>query len=933
MEDDDDFYDTISVNSTTKRLNNNRYLSLSHNTIYHSVVDIDDDMELQPLDRNGPESSASRHDKVFKNKDVKTYSQWRYRKWRSFTNEDLDVDFVLAYDKEGKPEDIQKREEFEKSLESIGLILEREENQRIHFVKIHVPVEVLAQYAEILKLRLPIIDNCEDELPENIIASTFTKILACLKVSLDPQKFPPQKYQLTAEFSRDKEYLFDTKAPNFFNSSVRTTVISYILERERFGREDQDKGVKRLITEGVYKAAYPLHDGDLDTKGSQRNLLLKQWASVSKCIKYQPIDEIKDYFGVKFALYFAWLGFYTNMLIPASIVGLLCILYAQITLRSDDVSRDICASDVLMCPRCDKYCDYWRLSDSCTYSKIQHFIDNPATIFFAVFMSFWATLYLELWKRYSAAVAHKWGLTGFDLQAEPPRPEYLIKLNNAKKKKLNVITQLHEPVVPFWRVKFPSIILSFTVAALWALIALAVVVGIVVYRMSMFATKSFYVGKDSYQDYQTYLIYTVPLITGVVNLVCIMILNYLYDWLAVWLTEIELQRTQTEYDDSLALKIYMFQFVNYYSSIFYIAFFKGKFVGYPAKYNRIFGYRQEECNPGGCLMELTIQLAIIMIGKQALNAIMEILWPLLFKMYTTFKITTGLEKEENTDEILITCNQWTEDYKLSALDSQSLFSEYLEMVLQYGFVTIFVTAFPLAPLFALINNVLEMRLDATKFIRYFRRPVPQRVSNIGVWFPIMSFIGRLSVVSNAFIIAFSSNFIPQLVYSMKVSSNHTEEGFLEHSLAYFNTSDFVSGNAPLKTIFPNVTVCRYAEYRNPPDDPLKYKRPLIYWHILAARLAFIVVYQNLVSFVITVVEWTIPDVSRKLNDKIKREVYRTNETIIKHETVRAKQKLKQSNRDSMISSNTIYFDANGDATSEAFDPKNRNTIYYEADDD
>lgn len=48
--------------------------------------------------------------------------------------------------------------------------------------------------------------------------------------------------------------------PDFFNTSVRITVISYILERERYGDEDQDKGIKRLIAEDVYKAAYPLHD-------------------------------------------------------------------------------------------------------------------------------------------------------------------------------------------------------------------------------------------------------------------------------------------------------------------------------------------------------------------------------------------------------------------------------------------------------------------------------------------------------------------------------------------------------------------------------------------------------------------------------------------------------------------------------------------------
>lgn len=131
-------------------------------------------------------------------------------------------------------------------------------------------------------------------------------------------------------------------------------------------------------------------------------------------------------------------------------------------------------------------------------------------------------------------------------------------------------------------------------------------------------------------------------------------------------------------------------------------------------------------------------------------------------------------------------------------------------MLQYGFVTIFVAAFPLAPLFALINNILEMRLDAKKFIKYYRRPVPQRVKNIGVWYPILAIIGRISVASNAFIIAFSSHFIPQLVYIMKESKNKTDEGFLDFTLAYFNTSDFPESSAPL---FPtmNVSVCRLVD--------------------------------------------------------------------------------------------------------------------------
>lgn len=63
---------------------------------------------------------------------------------------------MLAYDENSSRNNTIKRETFEKHLQVVGLQLEKEENQRIHFVKIHVPKDILCQYAEVLKLRLPI---------------------------------------------------------------------------------------------------------------------------------------------------------------------------------------------------------------------------------------------------------------------------------------------------------------------------------------------------------------------------------------------------------------------------------------------------------------------------------------------------------------------------------------------------------------------------------------------------------------------------------------------------------------------------------------------------------------------------------------------------------------------------------------------------------
>lgn len=69
-------------------------------------------------------------------------------------------------------------------------------------------------------------------------------------------------------------------------------------------------------------------------------------------------------------------------------------------------------------------------------------------------------------------------------------------------------------------------------------------------------------------------------------------------------------------------------------------------------------------------------------------------------------------------------------------------------VLQFGFITIFVAAFPLAPLFALLNNWVEIRLDAQKFVCETRRPVAERAQNIGVWFQILDALAQIAVISN-----------------------------------------------------------------------------------------------------------------------------------------------------------------------------------------
>nr|CAG4651945.1 EOG090X08P9 [Triops cancriformis] len=197
---------------------------------------------------------------------------------------------------------------------------------------------------------------------------------------------------------------------------------------------------------------------------------------------------------------------------------------------------------------------------------------------------------------------------------------------------------------------------------------------------------------------------------------------------------------------------------------------------------------------------------------------------MVFKWINTLKVRTGLGQRNNYSNTIRYRTQWTQDYKLVPWGTEALFGEYLEMVLQYGFVTIFVAAFPLAPLFALLNNVLEMRLDARKILTLHRRPVAQRVRDIGIWYSILDGLGKLAVVTNGFIIAFTSDFIPRLVYTIRHSPDGTLAGYLNHSLAAFNTSDFPEQSRPVIHLSQDVQICYYQDFRNPPGHSVPYKK-------------------------------------------------------------------------------------------------------------
>lgn len=154
-------------------------------------------------------------------------------------------------------------------------------------------------------------------------------------------------------------------------------------------------------------------------------------------------------------------------------------------------------------------------------------------------------------------------------------------------------------------------------------------------------------------------------------------------------------------------------------------------------------------------------------------------------------------------------------------------------------------------------------------------------------------LGRISVVTNAFIIAFTSEFIPRMVYQYKYSTDNTLSGYLNFTLSSFNPKDFENHNhdeanmlVPNDIIHPKI--CRYRDFRHPPEHEKQYQETDAFWHVLAARLAFVVVFQNCVALVVMAIKWIVPNLYSDIEDRCRREAYVTNEVIIRSELLKAK---------------------------------------------
>jgi len=455
----------------------------------------------------------------------------------------------------------------------------------------------------------------------------------------------------------------------------------------------------------------------------------------------QPIDAICDYFGERIAMYFSFLGFYTKALcVPAS-MGILCAIVVF---------------------------------------SAGNPIGEYAAVAFCVLIMVWATVFLEYWKREQFRNAHRWGTRGLDAR-EQPLPQFQ-----------GVYDETLESLV-YDESRSVSRSRQLCISAAVAVIAILVVMG----------TMAFYTGLTWFMQKN----YGAGGVVSGLNSITIIVFNTLYKDLSAYLTTLENPRTETEFQNSLTQKTFLFQFMNSFFALYMVAFAKPFSVaGHDAgtwngtsynatgsnQVNEWFGScRCVRYEPSGCFdadvcdnvdctnlpwaqcscMQYDCRadvgmLLLTLFGVQIfIGNAMEIVMPQIV-MYVKNRLRNQGEDQSDLDLTGLEVESAMPDYEEYVY--AGAFDDYNEVVLQFGFVTLFGADFPLVAFLAWFNNMIEMRSDGYKFVHVYRRPTPKPCENIGSWYSILEVMSFAAVSTNCANIFMVSEFAKSLTWSTRV---------------------------------------------------------------------------------------------------------------------------------------------------------------------
>lgn len=462
------------------------------------------------------------------------------------------------------------------------------------------------------------------------------------------------------------------------------------------------------------ESIFPLHDHSFNKDW------IKKWATVT-FLKVEDLDEIRNRFGEKVAYYFAFTQSYFAFLIFPAAFGF----------------------------------SSWVL--------LGHF-----SSIYAVVNCLWSVVFIEYWKRQEVDLGVRWGVKGVSAIQEKRR-----EFQHEKEIK-DPITGETVQVFPATKRLYRQLLqLPFTVLASLALgVIIATCFGIEIFLSEVYngPFKSVLVSTLVFGDFVQNLMVTQVFLPTLLLTALVPKITTILTEIATRLNDYENWETTDAYDSAMTQKIFILNFITSYLPVFLTAFVYVPFASLIVPYLDIFqltarpfaeNEKQLVAPKAGFTINparLRKQVIYFAVTAQIVNFAMETIVPYLkrrgFHKYQELKTERAVRKGGSV--LNAAENDLPEETEFLArvrseaeLDVYDVSTDLREMVVQFGYLTLFSVVWPLTAVSFLINNWVELRSDAVKICIEMQRPTPHRADSIGPWLDSLGFLTWLGSISTA----------------------------------------------------------------------------------------------------------------------------------------------------------------------------------------
>lgn len=383
---------------------------------------------------------------------------------------------------------------------------------------------------------------------------------------------------------------------------------------------------------------------------------------------------------------------------------------------------------------------------------------------YAVVNCVWCVVFVEYWKRQEEDLALRWQVRGVSVLSSRNRsfkPESEVR---------DAATGELRPVFP-WTKRLQRQLLQIpfafvAVIALGAVIATCFAIEIFISEVYNGPLKSYLVCATLFPVYGGSLTGQVFIPTVLLSSI-LPIASTILTRVAKRLTEFENYETKEDHDVAFIQKMLVINFITSYLAIFLTAFVYVPFAHVIVPYLDIFRatvrpfvspedektihHSEFKIDPN----RLQKQVIYFAVTAQIVNFFLETVLPFIlqrlsskYKKYSEKK-ANGHEKasaayDDHPDEVKF-LKKVREEADLPEYETTD---DLRQMVIQFGYLSLFSTVWPLVPVSFLFNNWLELRSDFFKICKEFKRPVPERADTIGPWLDTLGLLAWVGSITS-----------------------------------------------------------------------------------------------------------------------------------------------------------------------------------------